>query len=223
MFPKQRLPLQGLLIPALVGTAMISLCANAYADLPDNDQGQHSSQSAVSSASGMKLSYMLNTRVTEEECTEGEAGAKPQKSVADTRKNVDSPSQKDAQKPSSVLMAALTKDTPPARTQLMSQATPATPPLPTKSSAPSAPQVWEISPADKTLNAAIAKWTSIAGWQLSWELPVDYAVDVKTTIPGTFEEAVEMVTNSMDTAEIPMKAIFYNGNKVLRIVQKGAK
>jgi hypothetical protein len=86
-----------------------------------------------------------------------------------------------------------------------------------------APQVWEISPTDKTLNAALARWTAIAGWQLSWELPVDYSVEVKTVVPGTFEEAVELVTKSMETAEIPMKAIFYNGNKVLRIVQKGTK
>jgi len=84
-------------------------------------------------------------------------------------------------------------------------------------------RTWEIALSDKTLNGAIARWTSAAGWQLVWELPVDYAIEAKTTVPGTFEEAIETVVRSMETAEIPMKAIFYRGNKVLRIVQKGGK
>jgi hypothetical protein len=82
---------------------------------------------------------------------------------------------------------------------------------------------WEIALTDKTLNAALARWAATAGWQLLWELPVDYAVDAHTTIPGTFAEAVTAVTKSMETAEIPMKAIFYQGNKVLRIVAKGVE
>lgn len=82
-------------------------------------------------------------------------------------------------------------------------------------------QMWDIVLTDKTFNAALARWATQAGWQLVWELPVDYAVEARTTIPGTFVEAVTLVTNSMATAEIPLKAIFYEGNKVLRIVAKG--
>jgi hypothetical protein len=84
-------------------------------------------------------------------------------------------------------------------------------------------QSWEILPTDKTLSAALGRWAKSAGWQLVWELPVDYSVDARTTVPGTFEEAVGMVAKGMDTAEISMKAIFYAGNKVLRIVAKGAE
>lgn len=82
---------------------------------------------------------------------------------------------------------------------------------------------WDIVPADKTLNTALARWAAQAGWQLVWELPVDYAVEARTSVPGTFEEAVGTVARSMDSAEIPMKAIFYAGNKVLRIVAKGVE
>lgn len=84
-------------------------------------------------------------------------------------------------------------------------------------------QTWEIAPSDKTLNAALGRWARSAGWQLVWELPVDYAVEARTTVPGTFEEAVGLVAKSMDSAEVPMKAIFYAGNRVLRIVAKGAE
>ena len=92
---------------------------------------------------------------------------------------------------------------------------------PSLATTPSA--TWEIALTDKTLNAALARWTAIAGWQLLWELPVDYAVEARTTVPGSFEEAVSTVAKSMETAEIPMKAIFYKGNRVLRIVPTGAK
>jgi hypothetical protein len=86
---------------------------------------------------------------------------------------------------------------------------------------PKPSRTWEITPADKTLRSALGRWATSAGWQLVWELPVDYSVEALTTVPGTFEEAVGLVAKGMDSAEIPMKAILYSGNKVLRIVTKG--
>ncbi len=86
-----------------------------------------------------------------------------------------------------------------------------------------AEQMWEIIVSDKTLNAAMARWAAQAGWQLLWELPVDYSVDARTTVRGSFEEAVNTVAKSMESAEIPMKAVFYQGNKVLRIMSKGSE
>lgn len=83
--------------------------------------------------------------------------------------------------------------------------------------------VWEMAPADKTLNFTLARWTAMAGWQLLWELPVDYVVEARTTLNGSFEQAVEMVVRGMENAEIPVKAIFYKGNKVLRITSSGDK
>lgn len=106
---------------------------------------------------------------------------------------------------------------------LAANAAPAAAPVVAPAEPPKPAQTWEIVPTDKTLNAALARWAANAGWQLVWELPVDYAVEARTVVPGTFEEAVGMVARSMEGAEIPMKAIFYSGNKVLRIVTKGAE
>lgn len=89
--------------------------------------------------------------------------------------------------------------------------------------AASATRDWEIIVSDKTLNATMARWAAAAGWQLLWELPVDYAVEARTRVSGTFEEAVAIVARSMEGAEIPMKAVFYQGNKVLRIIAKGSE
>jgi hypothetical protein len=79
---------------------------------------------------------------------------------------------------------------------------------------------WEVTPADKTLKAALTRWAAAAGWQLVWELPVDYAVSARTEIKGNFTEAVEAIARSMATVDTPMKAIFYDGNRVLRIVAR---
>ncbi|MBB3122328.1 TcpQ domain-containing protein [Pseudoduganella violacea] len=86
-----------------------------------------------------------------------------------------------------------------------------------------AQDAWDIAPSDQTLNAALARWAAAAGWQLLWELPVDYAVQVRTTVSGSFEEAVGTVITSLDSAEMPMKAVFYKGNKVLRIMGRGVQ
>ncbi|MGI4846679.1 MAG: toxin co-regulated pilus biosynthesis Q family protein [Janthinobacterium lividum] len=81
---------------------------------------------------------------------------------------------------------------------------------------------WVIQASDKTLNGALARWASAAGWQLVWELPVDYAVETRTVLPGSFEDAVGAVAKSMEGAEVPMKAVFYRGNKVLRVMAKSS-
>lgn len=81
---------------------------------------------------------------------------------------------------------------------------------------------WVIQSTDKTLNGALTRWATAAGWQLVWDLPVDYPVQTRTVLPGTFEEAVGAVARSMEGAEVPMKAVFYRGNKVLRVMAKNS-
>ena len=85
---------------------------------------------------------------------------------------------------------------------------------------PAAAPSWDVTPADKTLKAALTRWAEAAGWQLVWELPIDYAVSARTEIKGTFTAAVEAIAASMSTADTPMKVIFYDGNRVLRIVAR---
>lgn len=79
---------------------------------------------------------------------------------------------------------------------------------------------WEIAFTDNTLKSAMTRWATEAGWHLLWELPVDYQIEASTSIPGSFEDAVEVVARSMQQSDSPMKAIFYKGNKVLRIVRR---
>ena len=84
-------------------------------------------------------------------------------------------------------------------------------------------KVWSTTPADKTLQTALARWAQVAGWQLFWELPQDYSVEAAASINGSFEDAVTAVTNSLQQNDVPVSAIFFEGNRVLRIVARGAQ
>jgi len=78
--------------------------------------------------------------------------------------------------------------------------------------------VWEISPSDGTLRSAFARWAGAAGWQLSWDAPVDYPIKVRASFQGSFDEAVGSVASALETADVPLQVTFYRANKVLRVV-----
>ena len=82
---------------------------------------------------------------------------------------------------------------------------------------------WTTTPADKTLQNALARWSLTAGWQLIWELPQDISIEAAASINGSFEDAVTAMTNSMQSSETPIIAMFFEGNRVLRIIAKGVQ
>ena len=77
--------------------------------------------------------------------------------------------------------------------------------------------------ADGSLRTVMQRWSQAAGWQLVWELPVDFAIEARADVSGDFEDAVAKVVKSMENSDMPMKAVFYRGNKVLRVIAKGAQ
>jgi hypothetical protein len=81
---------------------------------------------------------------------------------------------------------------------------------------------WELTTEDRTLKNALSRWCRQAGWQLLWDLRVDYALSSRATLHGNFEEAVSRVMRDMSEAETPLHAVLYRGNKVLRIVARGS-
>jgi hypothetical protein len=87
--------------------------------------------------------------------------------------------------------------------------------------APSSTQAWQVTRADRSLKSLLTRWSEIAGWQVSWELPVDYPLIGTKALVGEFQAAVEAVVTSMSAADFPFKVIFYKGNSVVRVVGKG--
>jgi hypothetical protein len=52
---------------------------------------------------------------------------------------------------------------------------------------------------------------------------VDFPIEARAEIDGSFEDAVGTVVKSMERSNAPIKAVFYRGNKVLRIVDRGVQ
>lgn len=219
-------------VPRLTGT-LLAACAwalSVHAQALPTDKGQNAQGSKKVAQQNASRAYDPFATADEEDCldeTRATGGNAPlglnlssSLSSAPAKNNQHSGDDRGDGANSRLLLAALPKDL---KTGMQKNTVAQETPRLVTTNEAAAPRSWEIAITDKTLNAALARWTSIAGWQLSWELPVDYAVEVRTSIPGSFEQAVETVAKSMDGAEIPMQAIFYSGNKVLRIVQRGAK
>lgn len=83
-------------------------------------------------------------------------------------------------------------------------------------------RAWHLSVSDHTVKAALTRWATEDGWQLVWDVPIDFGVDADATVNGTFEQALQAVVDALKKSETPIQAVMYRGNKVLRIVAKGA-
>jgi hypothetical protein len=82
--------------------------------------------------------------------------------------------------------------------------------------------VWDLRQSDGSVRNALARWAKEAGWQFVWAVPTDFSIDASATIHGTFEQALHSVVDALDHSEVPIQALMYKGNHVLRITPKGA-
>lgn len=80
-------------------------------------------------------------------------------------------------------------------------------------------KTWEILPQDISIYSAMKRWSQEAGWQLSWEIPIDYPVTISGSVKGDFEQAIDQVFASYEDADYPPKGCLYS-NKVVRVVRR---
>lgn len=96
------------------------------------------------------------------------------------------------------------------------EANPVTPPTVDTSAAPA--PTWLVLTEQSTLRTTLQHWAKTAGWTLIWELPVDHVIEANAQISGTFEQAVGALAVSSQVSRQGFRAIFYNANRVVRIV-----
>jgi hypothetical protein len=89
------------------------------------------------------------------------------------------------------------------------------------------PTVWRLS-TDLSLRGNLKTWAKKAGWTVEWDrnLKVDYPVNHDGVFLGDFVGsggAVDSLIKSYINADTPLKAKFYNKNKVLLITKSGYK
>jgi hypothetical protein len=130
-----------------------------------------------------------------------------------------------ASAPAAAAAAHAASDPAPASAQTARAAAPSAP-APAADTFPVPPpevsRAWRLEVADHTIKSALGRWAKEAGWQLVWEVPVDFGVDADATVTGTFEDALHAVVRALDKSDTPIQAILYKGNKVLRVVAHGA-
>jgi toxin co-regulated pilus biosynthesis protein Q len=90
------------------------------------------------------------------------------------------------------------------------------------SEAPPVQTTWELRRSDGSVRNALARWASDAGWQFIWDVPTDFTVDADATIHGTLEHALHAVANALGNSQVPIQIVMYQGNRVLRVIPKGA-
>jgi hypothetical protein len=81
---------------------------------------------------------------------------------------------------------------------------------------------WQMRISDGSVRNTLARWASEAGWQFVWEVPTDFAVDATATVHGTFEQALHQVVEALAGSAVPIQAVMYKRNRVLRVIAKGA-
>lgn len=87
---------------------------------------------------------------------------------------------------------------------------------------PAAARTWELRLADGSVRTALARWAQDAGWQFIWAVPTDFTIDASATIHGSFEDALHSVVDALSHSQVPIQAVLYKGNHVLRVTAKGA-
>ncbi|SEK64632.1 Toxin co-regulated pilus biosynthesis protein Q [Roseateles sp. YR242] len=80
---------------------------------------------------------------------------------------------------------------------------------------------WVLQTEDQTLRGALDRWSREAGWKMFWEMGVDYPIVAPADVEGNFEDAIAVVVRSLSQADVPPKAVFYRGNRVLRVIPRG--
>lgn len=78
-------------------------------------------------------------------------------------------------------------------------------------------EAFEIEKA-KRVDEQLRAYGKRSGWELVWQAP-EYVLDQNMTIPGNFENAVAFLLRGANEAGTRLRAVFYRGNKTVRITE----
>lgn len=70
----------------------------------------------------------------------------------------------------------------------------------------------------KSVESQLLEFGKQSGWDLIWQAP-EYVVDRNMMIQGNFENAVLSFLNGANEAGTRLRAVFYRGNKTVRVTE----
>lgn len=88
---------------------------------------------------------------------------------------------------------------------------------------PPPPKTWRVSPEDKTIREALAKWARSEGWTFNplgrdyWTVPKDFDLVASDTFTGSFKDVVRKLIASTELTDTPLQPCFYS-NRAVRVV-----
>lgn len=77
---------------------------------------------------------------------------------------------------------------------------------------------FHLTTDDRHISEAVRRLASAHGWQLSWEIDRDFAIQYAATFSGPFLDIVEQIARSLQSANTPIRVKAYHGNRVLRVL-----
>jgi len=82
--------------------------------------------------------------------------------------------------------------------------------------APARGAEWVVM-AGSTFKDTLTGWTASIGWSLVWDLPGDYAIRASAAFPGSFEDAVILLSDAIYDHNPDFQVTIYRGNRVVHV------
>ncbi len=78
---------------------------------------------------------------------------------------------------------------------------------------------WSVQFNDGTVRRMLARWSSEAGYQLLWDVPRDYPIEVEMNLQGNFRDVVWLVVKSLSETDAPVQASINADIRLIRVVR----
>jgi hypothetical protein len=78
---------------------------------------------------------------------------------------------------------------------------------------------WTVQFSDGTVRRMLQRWADDAGYQLLWEVPRDFPVEIEMTIQRTFRDALSLVAKSLANTDAPIQININPEVRFIRVVR----
>lgn len=76
--------------------------------------------------------------------------------------------------------------------------------------------------AESSLRNTLEGWSRASGWTLIWDKEADFRIRASAVFPGTFEEAVVSLVDSIHLDNPELSVVIYRGNRVVHVENRHA-
>ena len=79
--------------------------------------------------------------------------------------------------------------------------------------------IWTVHLSDGTVRRLFQRWADDAGYQLLWEVPRDYPIEVEMKLNGKFRDALWTVAKSLSLTDAPVQVSLNPNIRLIRVVR----